>query len=148
MLCHPTLLIALFPGNDYIHQLRIIQDVVGKPTEDELTFISSEKALRFMQRQRDKKKLPWSSVIPKYMKDPGPPVCDQAYDLLDKMLQFDPRKRISVVDALAHPYLSSLHHEDDEPTCPSPFAFKFAKSDLTKARLQELMYQQTLAYHP
>ena len=53
-------------------------------------------------------------VYPKYVTvQPGPPVCDEAFDLLDKMLQFDPRKRLSVEDALRHPYLKTLHHEDD-----------------------------------
>jgi mitogen-activated protein kinase 1/3 len=36
-------------------------------------------------------------------------------DLVKKMLVFDPRKRITVVEALAHPYLANLHCEDDEP---------------------------------
>ena len=32
----------------------------------------------------------------------------KALDLLDKMLQFHPLKRISVDDALAHPYFDSV----------------------------------------
>ena len=40
-----------------------------------------------------------------------------ALDLLDRMLQFDPRQRISVDDALNHPYLASFR--GDEPTAPS-----------------------------
>ena len=138
----------LFPGNDYIHQLRIIQDIVGKPSEEELTFITSEKAMRFMEKQRDKDHVPWSTVYPAYLEEPGAPVCHEAFDLLDKMLKFDPRKRISVEDALAHPYLKTLHHEDDEPVAEKPFKFQFKQADLTKSRLQELMYEQTLAFHP
>lgn len=34
---------------------------------------------------------------------------------------FDPDRRISVVDALSHPYLASYHDESDEPSCPAPF---------------------------
>ena len=62
----------LFPGNDYIHQLRIIQDVVGKPSAEETSFITSEKAMRFMEKQRDKEPVPWSKVYPDYLKEPGP----------------------------------------------------------------------------
>ena len=34
------------------------------------------------------------------------------------MLKFDPRKRISVVDALKHPWLAQLHDEAAEPCAP------------------------------
>lgn len=37
-----------------------------------------------------------------------------AIDLLNKLLEFDPSKRIDVDEALAHPYLSAYHDEDDE----------------------------------
>jgi serine/threonine protein kinase len=37
-----------------------------------------------------------------------------ALDLLKKMLTFDPFKRISIEDALAHPYLKDLHYPPDE----------------------------------
>jgi mitogen-activated protein kinase 7 len=37
-----------------------------------------------------------------------------AIDLLNKLLEFDPSKRIDVEQALAHPYLSAYHDEDDE----------------------------------
>ncbi|KAG1760127.1 Pkinase-domain-containing protein [Suillus occidentalis] len=38
-----------------------------------------------------------------------------------KMLSFDPSARISVPDALAHPWLASYHEETDEPDCPTTF---------------------------
>lgn len=37
------------------------------------------------------------------------------------MLSFDPSTRISVPDALAHPWLASYHEETDEPDCPTKF---------------------------
>lgn len=37
------------------------------------------------------------------------------------MLTFDPAKRISVKDALRHPYMATYHDETDEPDCPSLF---------------------------
>ena len=39
-----------------------------------------------------------------------------AIDLLKKFLIFDPEKRITVEEALAHPYLADLHLEEDEPS--------------------------------
>jgi serine/threonine protein kinase len=37
-----------------------------------------------------------------------------ALDLLDKLLDFDPARRISVEEALGHPYLAQYHEPDDE----------------------------------
>ena len=36
--------------------------------------------------------------------------------MLEKMLTFNPKNRITVEQALAHPYLKSLHDPRDEPT--------------------------------
>ena len=47
----------------------------------------------------------------------APPACPPAIDLMEKMLQFDPSKRIDVEEALKHPYLLTLHDPTDEVTC-------------------------------
>jgi serine/threonine protein kinase len=69
-------------------------------------------------------------------------------DLLDRMLTFNPGKRITVEEALKHPYLASLHCEEDEPVCPSTFNFDFENYPLTKRNLQLLMFEQIARYHP
>ncbi len=48
-----------------------------------------------------------------------------ALDLLDRMLAFDPSRRISVEEALEHPYLAIWHDASDEPDCPTTFNFDF-----------------------
>jgi serine/threonine protein kinase len=48
----------------------------------------------------------------------------QAIDLVSRMLTFDPGSRITVDQALAHPYLAALHDPSDEPTCSTPFTFE------------------------
>lgn len=42
-------------------------------------------------------------------------------DLLKKMLAFDPDARITVPQALEHPWLAAYHDETDEPDCPEIF---------------------------
>lgn len=130
----------LFPGDDYIHQLQIICDKLGTPQEDELHFVTSEKARRFMRSQPTRPEVPFSKLFPAAK--------PAAIDLLEKMLVFDPSKRISVEDALDHPYLESLHNIDDEPVAESTFSFDFEKEDLTKRRLQELIFDEITKFHP
>lgn len=54
--------------------------------------------------------MPWSEKF----SDADP----QALDLMDKMLQFHPGKRIDVAAALKHPWLAQLHDEAQEPAAP------------------------------
>lgn len=39
----------LFPGKDYVHQLNLITKVIGSPSEEELGFITSDKARRYIR---------------------------------------------------------------------------------------------------
>lgn len=41
-------------------------------------------------------------------------MCKTALDLLDRMLTFNPIKRITVEEALAHPYLEQYYDPTDE----------------------------------
>lgn len=41
-----------------------------------------------------------------------------AVELLERMLDLDPERRIDVNGALEHPYLAQYHDSSDEPTAP------------------------------
>jgi len=36
-------------------------------------------------------------------------------DLLEKLLEYDPEKRLSAEEALAHPFFARFHNPKDEP---------------------------------
>lgn len=69
-----------------------------------------------------------------------------AIDLMERCLTFSPRRRIQVDEALAHPYLEPYHDPDDEPTAipldPSFFDFDYAKEQLSRAELKQLIYNE------
>ncbi|KAI9921737.1 hypothetical protein PsorP6_000132 [Peronosclerospora sorghi] len=123
----------LFPGDDYIHQLQIICEKIGTPCEEDMHFVVSERAKRFMKNQPVRPGTSFAKLFPK--------ATPEAIDLLQRMLVFDPAKRISVEEALAHSYLASLHSLEDEPVAESAFSFDFEKEELTESRLKELIFE-------
>ncbi|CAI9609710.1 unnamed protein product [Staurois parvus] len=98
---------ALFPGNDYIDQLKRIMEVVGTPNSEFLMKISSEHARRYIES------LPYMP-----QQDLNEVFCGAnplAIDLLKRMLILDSDKRITASEALAHPYFEQYHDPEDEP---------------------------------
>lgn len=53
-----------------------------------------------------------------------------------------------VEEALNHPYLSSLHKINEEPTCPSPFIFDFEQILLNEKDIKELIFAESLNFNP
>lgn len=77
-----------------------------------------------------------------------PHASEQALDLLHRMLQFDPDKRINLLDALAHPFLKDLHAKAREPLCESVFDFEYEKDypdEMPQSLLQKYMYEEMVA---
>ena len=128
LLLHLLLLLRL------LLQLTIISEKLGKLAEEDLDFVTSEKAKRFMRKLPDKPPLPLRRQFPN--------TSPEALDLLGKMLQIHPRKRITVKEALKHPFMASLHSPDDEPEAETPFDFSFEDEKLYRVRLQEMIWQE------
>ncbi|RHY02166.1 hypothetical protein DYB28_009755, partial [Aphanomyces astaci] len=131
----------LFPGNDYIHQLKLIVKFMGTPKVDEVEFVKNAKAQRFLA------KLPIYKATK--LADAFPAASDQAMDLLAHMLVFNPAKRISVLDALHHPYLEAFYDAADLVLSP-PFDFGFDIPDdkLTREALVSLLMEDISTFHP
>ena len=132
----------LFPGDDYIHQLQLINDAIGSPTEDQMEFIQSQKAKRFMRSLPKREHANFTKLFPTSNA--------LALDLLNRMLVFNPNERISVDAALAHPYLVSLSQGEGvtNPVCEQQFDFKYEGIKFDKTMLQELMFDEMTYYHP
>ncbi|KAK1373640.1 Mitogen-activated protein kinase [Heracleum sosnowskyi] len=125
----------LFPGKDYVEQLFLITELLGSPEDSDLGFLRSEHAKRYLNGLRHVPKKSFAELFPD--------VSPVALDLAQKMLEFDPSKRITVEEALKHPYLSSLHEINEEPTCESPFIFDFEQENLSEEDIKELIWQES-----
>jgi len=77
-----------------------------------------------------------------------PNLTAQGANLLDQMLQFDPRKRISVQAALEHPYLATYHDPTNEPVASGVFKADFENIDMDKTKLRQLVYAEIESFHP
>ena len=97
----------LFPGENYIAQIKLIIEFLGSPLEEDLNFISNDSAKKYVRDLGKIKKKP----IDKIVNYPYP----LALDLLDKMLVFNPEKRISIEEALNHPYLKNIREGIEDP---------------------------------
>ena len=129
----------LFPGKDYVHQLNLIARVAGTPAEHETGFVRSEKARRYLHALPRFPRVDFATMYPE--------APAEAVDLIDRMLAFDPSKRITVAQALAHPYLASLHDESDEPSVSRPFFFDFEGETLAEDRVRDLVYEELIEFH-
>ncbi|CAI5936536.1 unnamed protein product [Closterium sp. NIES-65] len=127
----------LFPGKDYVEQLRLITKSLGSPDESDIEFLQSDNARRYTRSLPFYPKQPLAQRYPHL-----PPV---AIDLMSRMLTFDPLKRITVEEALCHPYLATLHDINDEPACDEPFHFDFEGPFLSDEIIREMIYAEALA---
>ena len=101
----------LFDGTSVLDQLIKIVKTIGSPNniDEDLYFVKHPKAIEFMRSiqkvdEPDFEKLFENGTM-------------EEIELLKMMLKWNPSKRITVEEALKHPYFEMLHDESDEPTC-------------------------------
>ncbi|CAG8536498.1 7920_t:CDS:2 [Paraglomus occultum] len=130
----------LFPGRDYHHQLTLILDVLGTPTMEDFYGIKSRRAREYIRTLPFKRRVSFAQMFPE--------ANTLALDMLEKLLAFNPTKRITVEEALKHPYLEPYHDPEDEPAAdPIPesfFDFDKHKDQLSKEQLKELIYEEIM----
>ncbi|CAJ0832008.1 11487_t:CDS:2 [Entrophospora sp. SA101] len=111
----------IFKGRDYVDQLNQILQTLGTPSDATLTRIGSQRAQEYIRNLPYMHKKAFQQLFPN-----ANPL---ALDLLERFLTFDPAKRVTVEEALEHPYLAVWHDPSDEPVCPTPFDFSFESVD-------------------
>lgn len=129
----------LFPGKDYLNQLQLILSVVGMPDDDYIQGVGSERVKMYLKNLPSRTRVDLSILFP---------TCNQlALDLLNGMLQLDPKKRLTSEEALSHKYLSCYHDPKDEPVCSPPFDFSFERELMTREDLQKAIVMELMDYN-
>jgi mitogen-activated protein kinase 1/3 len=128
----------LCQGKDRVNQLDKIIDVTGTPVEEDISSLGSAAAQKYLRKKTQR---PALDLKAKY-----PNATPESLDLLQKMLQFHPDKRISVAEAMKHPYLAQLYDEADEKIKVPPFSFDEGQHR-NVAEVKKAIFQESLTFH-
>jgi mitogen-activated protein kinase 1/3 len=101
---------VIFPGSNYIDQLCRIFDVLGSPTDDDLTKARySQKSIDYIRTALPSRpRMLWKDMFPKASVD--------SLDLVDRLLTFNMYSRITIEKALEHSFVR-MWLDPDEASC-------------------------------
>jgi mitogen-activated protein kinase 1/3 len=96
---------VIFPGKDYTHQLDLIFNVLGSPTDDDLRAGYSSRSIHYIRTALPSRtRTPWRNIFLK--------ASEESLSLLDRLLTFNMDSRITVEDALQHEFVQLWTRSD------------------------------------
>ncbi|KAK9839690.1 hypothetical protein WJX81_006382 [Elliptochloris bilobata] len=117
----------LFPGTSTMNQLDRILEVTGRPSKEDVDAVRSPFAATMLESLPCGRPLEMHKLFPAASED--------ALDLLRRLLVFNPARRLSAEEALAHPYVAQFHAPADEPAAPGVITIPI--DDNTKYSIDE-----------
>ncbi|CCH58459.1 hypothetical protein TBLA_0A06670 [Henningerozyma blattae CBS 6284] len=123
----------LFMGKDAMNQIFQILQVLGSPSKSLLKSFSSRYANSLCSDSNSNiEKQDWKKIFPNASMD--------AVDLLDRLLDWDPAERITINQAIEHPFFKDVRKIDDEPDCPyGSFDFTYEEKLDSMQKLREYL---------
>lgn len=119
----------LFKGKSTFEQLKLMVTILGSPSEDDLQGCTNPNARKYMYSLCQREPIPFHALFPK--------ADENELDLLSRMLCWNPNNRITVDEALQHPYFAEYHHPNYEVTTMPLDTSDFDREDIA---LNELKY--------
>lgn len=93
----------LFPGENYLAQIKLIIEMLGTPSKEDIDFIQNDHARNYVLSFKNISKKQLNKVLGYNNED--------AINLLENMIVFNPDKRTTIENALNHPYITSIRDE-------------------------------------
>jgi len=127
----------LIPGSSTMNQLECVLEVTGPPNAADIAAIKSQFAATMLGSLAERPKMD----LKRAMK--GAP--DEAVDLVERLMYFNPEKRPDVEQALKHPYMASFY-TGKEPKCPGILTVPIDDDHkFTVTDYRERLYTQVVA---
>jgi len=133
----------IFKGDDYVDQLRVIFKICGTPDESDLEDLESADVINFIRRLKSRERVDFRDMFSN--------ASDEAIDLLEKLLVFNPRRRITVDEALRHPFFAEFYDEDfvnNSCVCDRQVDLEYEGNVDGKAELQREMLSEIRHFRP
>ena len=136
--CFPLSGEGKITNDDKLDQLSVIFGVIGTPSKDDLAAVG--KATEYIKSLGTSAGKSLEKVFP----DADP----SALDLLKKMLQFNPKRRLTAEQALQHEFFQGVRQETLERTSPGPLrAPDFLETNhVDLMELKRKIYEEVLWY--
>jgi len=96
----------LFPGSSTLNQIERIMAVIPTPSRQDIDSIKSSYSTSLLDKATMRSR--------KNLTDLFPDAPNDALDMVQSLLQFNPDKRMTAEEALAHPYLAKFHNPAEE----------------------------------
>ncbi|KAL5343496.1 mitogen-activated protein kinase mpkC [Aspergillus crustosus] len=128
----------LFPGTDHINQFWLITELLGNPPDEVINRITTKNTRRMVQSLQKQNPRPLKEVFPNAE--------DTAIDLIEKLLIFDPDRRINAEQGLKHPFMAPYHDPSDEPIAAEKFDWSFNDAELPKDDWKIMIYSEVLDF--
>ncbi|CAO3616263.1 unnamed protein product [Cunninghamella echinulata] len=137
---------VLFKGNDYVDQLKKIIGILGLPKDTSFwEETTSESVIDYIRNLRDADGNPpptdpidFSAFFPNC-----PP---EGIDLLETLLQLDPKQRLRADMALMHPYVQDMRDPGEEMGCPVEFDFESFENIDDQEELRGCIVNEVIAF--
>lgn len=101
---------AIFPGKSTLNQIELILRLIGMPSDADLESLGNLTAWNIIKGLNAPKLRNWKEFFPR--------ACDDALDLIEQCLQFNPKKRPTVDELFNHKYLIKFKGTEKESILP------------------------------